>query len=94
MMCARMKWLSIVPLCLRATDVMGFSHEFLHSPIAVGFCGSSCKSGVLAGVPLDSVRPSDPSLALGIVRVLHELEVADGSSGPSLALGIVSVLRE
>jgi hypothetical protein len=73
---------------------MGFSHEFLRFPIAVGFCGRSCESGVLAGVPLDSGRPSDPSLALGIVRVLHELEVADGFSGPSLALGIVRVLRE
>jgi hypothetical protein len=73
---------------------MGFSHEFLLSPIAVGFCGSSCRSGVLAGVPLGSGRPSDPSLALGIVRVLRELEVANGFSGPSLALGIVRVLRE
>ena len=34
--------------------------------------------GVLAGVPLDSGRPSDPSLALGFVRVLRELEVARG----------------
>jgi hypothetical protein len=48
----------------------------------------------LASVPLDSGRPSDPSLALGIVRVLRELEVASGFSGPSLALGIVRVLRE
>ena len=50
--------------------------------------------GFWAGVPMDSGRPSDPLLVLGIVRVLHELGIADGFSGPSLALGIVRVLRE
>jgi len=36
----------------------------------------------VAGIPLDSGRPSDPSLALGIVRVLRELEVAGGFPVP------------
>jgi len=62
----------------------------------------------LAGLPLDSERPSGPSLALGIVRVLRESDsdlvcprllatsARDSKrlSGPSLALGIVRVLRK
>ena len=57
---------------------------------------------------IDSGRPSGPSLALGIIRVLREsgsslvcshllAKSARGSkrlSGPSLALGIIRVLRK
>jgi hypothetical protein len=75
-----MQWGSLMSFC---------SPQLLWGSVAV-----TARVGFLAGVPLDSGRPSDPSLALGIVRVLRELEVASGFSGPSLALGIVRVLRE